>query len=138
MTDAAGVVVWQARYDSFGNADIQVEAVTSNLRFPGQYYDAETGLHYNFNRYYDPRLGRYLRTDPLGLDGGDVNLYAYCMGNPVTGMDVMGLEMTAREMQQMQLDAITDEELAAMTGNPGIYFPQYDATFGNPYYIAHP
>jgi RHS repeat-associated protein len=60
------------------------------LRFAGQYYDQETGLHYNYHRYYDPSLGRYLRADPIGLAGG-VNLYAYVLNNPVNWIDPFGL-----------------------------------------------
>jgi RHS repeat-associated protein len=60
-----------------------------NLRFAGQYYDSETDLHYNYHRYYDPKLGRYLRADPLGLDAG-VNLFAYVHGNPINSIDPDG------------------------------------------------
>jgi RHS repeat-associated protein len=75
-------------YDSFGNCQIQTAEIVNNLRFPGQYFDAETGLYYNFNRYYDPTIGRYLRTDPYG-EG--LNLYAYVFNDPVNGIDPMGL-----------------------------------------------
>lgn len=83
-----GLVVWSAIYDSFGNCQIDIEGITNNLRFAGQYYDAETGLHYNLNRYYDPTTGRYLRTDPFG-EG--LNLYAYCFNNPHNWIDPQGL-----------------------------------------------
>ena len=66
-------MVWSATYSAFGDASIDIETVTNNLRFPGQYYDAETGLHYNTLRYYDPEIERYTQTDPLGFDGEDVN-----------------------------------------------------------------
>uniref|UniRef100_UPI000527B373 RHS repeat-associated core domain-containing protein n=1 Tax=Thiolinea disciformis TaxID=125614 RepID=UPI000527B373 len=60
------------------------------LRFPGQYYDAESGLHYNGQRYYDPKLGRYISSDPIGLRGG-MNTYAYVGNDPVNRFDIWGL-----------------------------------------------
>jgi RHS repeat-associated protein len=70
MTDSAGQVVWAADYKPFGEATITVSTITNNLRFPGQYYDAETGLHYNYRRDYNPGLDRYIEADPIGLKGG--------------------------------------------------------------------
>ncbi|MCP5007849.1 MAG: RHS repeat-associated core domain-containing protein, partial [Planctomycetes bacterium] len=65
-----------------------VEEIENNLRFAGQYYDAETGLHYNWNRYYDPETGRYMRVDPVG-EG--LNLYLYVKNNPLKYIDPRGL-----------------------------------------------
>ncbi|AJQ94746.1 RHS repeat-associated core domain-containing protein [Gynuella sunshinyii] len=64
-------------------------AVDPKLRFAGQYEDIETGLYQNFNRYYDPRTGRYISHDPIGLAGG-LNVYQYCP-NPVEWVDPLGL-----------------------------------------------
>lgn len=58
--------------------------------YPGQSFDQETGFHYNYHRYYDPRTGRYLTPDPIGLAGG-INLFAYAWNNPVNSIDPIGL-----------------------------------------------
>jgi RHS repeat-associated protein len=88
IIETSGRVVWSALYDSFGNVQIETSEITNNLRFAGQYHDAETGLHYNLNRHYDPTTGRYLRTDPYG-EG--LNLYAYVFNNPNSLIDPLGL-----------------------------------------------
>ena len=90
LVKADGTKVWLAAYLPYGQAQVQLATVANNLRFPGQYFDAETGLHYNWNRYYDSDTGRYLSADPIGLDGG-MNLYAYVNGDPVNWIDPEGL-----------------------------------------------
>jgi RHS repeat-associated protein len=90
MTDDTGTVVWEADYKPFGEASVNPNsAAVNNFRFAGQYYDSETGLHYNWHRYYDPTTGRYLTPDPIGLLGG-INLYAYALNNPINFTDPYG------------------------------------------------
>ena len=88
ITNAAGQVVWSWAHDPFGVGDPS-GPFTYNLRFPGQYFDRETKLNYNYFRDYDPRLGRYIESDPIGLAGG-TNTYAYVGGNPVKYTDPRG------------------------------------------------
>ena len=91
LTDASNTVVWEGLYKPFGEADVNPNSsVVNNFRFPGQYYDQETGLHYNWHRYYDPDTGRYLTPDPVGLAGG-INLFLYADGNSVNLIDPLGL-----------------------------------------------
>ncbi len=89
MTDATQTVVWQANYDPFGNATVAVNTVTNNIRFPSQYFDSETGLHYNILRDYDPGTGRYMQSDSIGLTGG-LNTYLYALANSTRYIDLDG------------------------------------------------
>jgi RHS repeat-associated protein len=90
MTDGHGEVVWKAVHDAFGEAHVEIEKVPQPWRLAGQYYDQETGLHYALARYYYPELGRYLTLDPLRVDGGSLNFYTYCDGDPVNRLDPTG------------------------------------------------
>jgi len=77
----------------FGETYVDYAEVEYNKRFPGQYKDAETGLHYNYFRDYDPSIGRYIQSDPIGLGGG-LNIYAYVASNPLIYIDSLGLDKT--------------------------------------------
>ena len=91
MMDASGKQVWSATYDAFGKATITTtNNMKLNLRADGQYEDSETGLYYNWYRYYNPSLGRYITSDPLGLAAG-MNTYIYVNGNPINYTDPYGL-----------------------------------------------
>ncbi len=92
MTNATGAVVWSAAYTPLGKAEVAGSSTqTNNFRFPGQYYDQESGLHYNWHRYYDPKTGRYLTADPIGLEKGFNHLYNYALNNPIGMIDPTGL-----------------------------------------------
>ena len=87
----SGAIVWSAKAYAFGETSIDPGSSIENpLRFPGQYFDQETGLHYNYFRYYDPGMGRYVTEDPLGLKA-DLNIYAYVHSNPIRYSDIYGL-----------------------------------------------
>ncbi len=93
VTDANGTELWKGDYTPFGKVkETTPEGVTfqQDIRFPGQVEDSETGFYYNYNRYYDPSLGRYTTSDPIGLNGG-INTYAYVGGNPLMHIDPIGL-----------------------------------------------
>jgi RHS repeat-associated protein len=91
MTDQNKNVVWTGSFDPFENVLSAGGSITNNLRFPGQYFDQESGLNYNGNRYYDPSVGRYTRPDPVGLTGG-MNRYGYVQNDPVNFIDPRGLQ----------------------------------------------
>ena len=82
--------VWKANYSPFGEVEEVVSDLEFNVRFPGQYHDRETGVYYNYYRDFDPSLGRYLQSDPIGLNGG-INTYAYVSNNPIMYIDLFGL-----------------------------------------------
>ena len=111
LTNAQGQVAWQWLVTGFGevqptlgtkgyalsgidNSRVYSEAVTFNLRYPGQQWDEDTKLSYNLNRYYDPHTGRYIQSDPIGLEGG-WNRFGYVGGNPLTLIDPDGLRRQA-------------------------------------------
>ncbi|RLB24184.1 MAG: hypothetical protein DRG71_05320, partial [Deltaproteobacteria bacterium] len=90
-----GEIVWSANYESYGKCNINPDSsIENNIRLPGQYYDLETGLHYNLRRYYDPEIGRYITEDPTRLSGG-LNLYLYANDNPLRYTDVTGEGVSA-------------------------------------------
>jgi RHS repeat-associated protein len=90
VEDDTGKPCWSARIDPYGQAHVAPESTLEMpLRFPGHFHDQETGLHYNRFRYFSPELGRFLQSDPVGLEGG-INLYAYSVC-PLTGSDIDGL-----------------------------------------------
>jgi RHS repeat-associated protein len=89
MTDGSKAVVWDAVYLPFGSVLSITGSASNNMRFPGQYFLIESGLHYNWYRHYDPTLGRYVQADPLGLVDGP-SVYAYAKLGPAENVDPNG------------------------------------------------
>ncbi|OCG78418.1 hypothetical protein A9G42_03110 [Gilliamella sp. Nev6-6] len=97
LTGSLGDTLYECQYNAYGQIinetyhQDDIDFLPDNpLRFQGQYYDEETGLHYNLNRYYDPFTGRYITQDPLGILGG-LNSYQYANGDPINWIDPLGL-----------------------------------------------
>ncbi|WP_306173527.1 RHS repeat domain-containing protein [Limnobacter humi] len=122
LSNGQGQWVWKARYRTYGALALQEEAVEEQnpsackLRFQGQYWDEESGLHYNLNRYHDPQTGQFISQDPIGLAGG-LNLYQYAP-NPVTWVDPWGL--TCKEYEYNMVES--PGPLAEMPGQPATNF----------------
>ena len=100
VTNEQGNTVWSGKYERFGfvrssplsfysDPEREMESFEQNLRYAGQYFDNETGLHFNTFRFYDPQIGRFIMPDPIGLLGG-MNLYRYAP-NPLSHTDPLGL-----------------------------------------------
>jgi RHS repeat-associated protein len=90
-------IVWRWDSDPYGEAaanedpDEDSQSFVLNLRFPGQFRDAETGLNYNHFRDYDPAVGRYVESDPIGLSGGEPSTFTYAYDDPLAFTDPRGL-----------------------------------------------
>ena len=96
ITNSANTAVWRWDADPFGSSAANPNPAglgnfNYNLRFSGQFYDAKSGLHYNYFRDYDPSTGRYVEADPIGLNGGSWSVYGYVYGNPIRFIDEDGL-----------------------------------------------
>jgi RHS repeat-associated protein len=92
LTDASQATVWDGVFDPFGEEVAITGLAAMPMRFPGQYADEETGFSYNYFRNYEPLLGRYIQSDPIGLRGG-INDYAYAFSSPIVGKDPFGLSV---------------------------------------------
>jgi RHS repeat-associated protein len=90
VTDAAGAVVNSYDYDAYGQRLSALEGVEIAYGYTGREYDAESGLMYYRLRVYDPAMGRFLQTDPLGFAAGDLNLYRYVGNDPLNVTDPSG------------------------------------------------
>jgi RHS repeat-associated protein len=89
-----GSKVWEGEYRAFGELVTEGGGWENRLRFPGQYFDEESGNYYNYYRDYDPAIGSYIQEDPIGHSGGQ-NIYKYVKGNPNRQIDPSGLFCTS-------------------------------------------
>ncbi|MBB1598516.1 hypothetical protein A9977_00520 [Variovorax sp. UMC13] len=138
LTNADGLPVWQWNYSAFGEdkptilknrfADLEVKPnpgmtgmseVKFNLRYPGQYYDQESGLNYNYFRSYNATTGRYSQGDPIGLDGG-WNRFGYVDGNPLGAVDPAGLAACMVEFPDMPIDTGLGFSSTSLGGHGGV------------------
>ena len=89
MTDGARASVWDAVWLPWGNSYSITGTAAFNARLPGQWFQIEAGLHYNWHRSYDPTIGRYTQPDPLGFVDGP-SVYGYARASPLANIDVDG------------------------------------------------
>lgn len=90
LTDSTGALTASSSYDSFGNPSNS--NFPSRYQFTGREYDAFSGLQFSRARFYDQKLGRFVSEDPIGFNGGDLNLYGYVRNRPLERRDPMGLD----------------------------------------------
>jgi RHS repeat-associated protein len=113
-----------------GECESVIGTFAYNLRFPGQYYDAETGLNQNWNRDYDPVVGRYVESDPIGLAGGSYSTYSYVKDDPIALTDPRGLVVQrCCRRARIALGLVphcwlkTDTKVAGMNDTPACSLP---------------
>lgn len=120
VMDSTGKQIWNAKYDAFGKTMV-ISNYKLNIRADGQYQDDETGLYYNWYRYYDPTLGRYITSDPMGLTAG-MNTYVYVNGNPINYTDPMGLATCTYTISGHQLNCLSNDlSQSAQVGPNGVF-----------------
>jgi len=132
ITDSDGNTVWQWDGEAFGNTPPTAETTGAgpfvfNLRFPGQYADAEIGLFYNYFRMYDPAIGRYDQSDPLELYGGSHTTFSYAASNPNSFSDSLGLAVNVTINTKTGIITVTDtttNQSASAFGFTGSHDPQ--------------
>ncbi|SCC33735.1 RHS repeat domain-containing protein, partial [Gilliamella intestini] len=139
LTDSLGDTVYECEYSAYGEithehwpqAENNIKPINP-LRFQGQYFDEETGLHYNLNRYYDPFTGRYITQDPLGILGG-LNSYQYAGSDPINWIDSLGLiKVENNGFESIAREGTSGNEFLLANANKQL--DEYIASLGNSKY----
>lgn len=136
ITDSTGIVIWQWAYAGNPFGEQQPTSATEyvlNLRYPGQYYDAESGLVNNGYRSQEAAIGRFLQSDPSGLRGG-ISLYVYGLNNPLRYVDPTGLAAGDKytTIDRAGVAAVTDVLVVSVTQNreyAGVIYGNWDGTY---------
>lgn len=123
MTDINGATVWQALWQPFGGVQVITGTASLDQRFPGQWFQLESGLHYNWHRHYDPTTGRYIQPDPLGMPDGP-SRWAYVRNTPLIGVDRKGLQVITEERMKHIRDAHGFDSPRTRPGNSK-FTPRY-------------
>jgi RHS repeat-associated protein len=116
LLDASGAQVWSAVWEPFGALHSVNGSIDLDARFPGQWYQLETGLHYNWHRHYDPTLGRFTQPDPIGLEAG-ANRFSYALANPIMNIDPDGKFAIAVPLAIPILEAIGGITVGVLAGS---------------------
>jgi len=117
VTNSSQSVVWSTTYQPHGSSGLITGSITQNLRFPGQYFDVETGFNYNHFRDYMPNLGRYLESDPIGIKGG-LNPFLYAGANPLKFFDRAGLQENG-PITPLPVEEVSSTDMESSLWNTG-------------------
>ena len=153
VADETNNIVWKWESTPFGETK-PTGTLEFNLRFAGQYFDNETGTHYNINRDYNPVTGRYIQSDPIGHEGG-LSTFAYVNGNPVMFMDLEGLTFSQvaptpvvdlsserqNEINNLKNDVLNSNvnylgNIKEAIRGAGIYYVSYEPTSSDHYSVT--
>jgi len=138
LSNPAGTLAQTYSFDSFGKQTASSGTVTNPFRYTAREFDTETNLYFYRARYYDPQTGRFISEDPIGFDGGDVNVYRYSFNQPVLLIDPSGLTVTCYYNQiSGQLtctDDSTGQQVVNTSGHSGGNQGRCPECVNNPYF----